>query len=270
MVNFAFWNAGGRDVADLIVALVEEHAIDILILAEYRRPTEFLLEKLNEQRTPDFHFPFSECQRIKIFTRFSREFLLPVVEDSAISIRLLRLPLRREIILASAHLPSKLHWSNEEQMFVAKDLSEMIRTQEEKAQHRRTVLVGDLNMNPFEIGLVAAPALHGVMSRAIAARGERRIRGKTYPFFYNPMWSHFGDLFGSSPGTFYYQKSTPLNYYWNMFDQVLLRPELAEGFAFEHLVILTKIGTVNLTRKNRLPDKAVGSDHLPIVFRLDF
>ena len=31
-------------------------------------------------------------------------------------------------------------------------------------------------------------------------------------------------------GTFYYENAEPVCYFWNMYDQVLLRPELLEGF----------------------------------------
>lgn len=36
---------------------------------------------------------------------------------------------------------------------------------EEKIGHKCTVLVGDLNMNPFETGLIAANGLHATVSK---------------------------------------------------------------------------------------------------------
>ena len=48
-------------------------------------------------------------------------------------------------------------------------------------------------MNPFEHGVVAANGLNAVMARKVAARDTRTVLAHEYPFFYNPMWGHFGD-----------------------------------------------------------------------------
>jgi hypothetical protein len=59
------------------------------------------------------------------------------------------------------------------------------------------VLVGDFNMNPFQEGVVAANGLNAVMARRVAARRRTRVvQEREYPFFYNPMWGHFGDVVG--------------------------------------------------------------------------
>lgn len=45
------------------------------------------------------------------------------------------------------------------------------------------------------------------------------------------MWNHFGDAKSSTAGSYYYDSAEHVNYYfWDMFDQVLIRPELAERF----------------------------------------
>ena len=48
---------------------------------------------------------------------------------------------------------------------------------ENKAGHKRTVLVGDLNMNPFETGLVTASGLNATMTRKL----PRRKNGQSMP-----------------------------------------------------------------------------------------
>jgi len=73
-------------------------------------------------------------------------------------------------------------------MLECTNLSNAIVEEERKAGHSRTILVGDLNMNPFEKGVIAAAGLHAVASRRIAERIERTVQGRSYPFFYNPMW----------------------------------------------------------------------------------
>lgn len=43
-------------------------------------------------------------------------------------------------------------------------------------------------MNPFEKGLIKANGLNAVMDSSIAKKKSRKVQGKSYKFFYNPMW----------------------------------------------------------------------------------
>lgn len=142
-----------------------------------------------------------------------------------------------------------------------------LRRAEEQHRHRRTIVVGDLNMNPFEAGVVNASGLHAMMTQAIVRDGSRDVQGREYPFFYNPMWGFFGDRTPGPPGTYYYRHSGHLSYDWNIFDQVLIRPEALPWFQGD-VEILTKVGDVELLGRHGRPNAEVGSDHLPIVFRL--
>jgi hypothetical protein len=51
---------------------------------------------------------------------------------------------------------------------------------------------------------------------------------------------------------------------------VLLRPDLLPYFDNESLEILTSDGEQSLLSANGLPDTSVASDHLPLVFGLNF
>jgi len=144
-------------------------------------------------------------------------------------------------------------------------IADIVRT-EDKLDHQRTILVGDLNMNPFDAGVVAAQTLHAVMTRQLAGREERTVLGRSYRLFYNPMWSFFGDRTDGPPGTYYHRSSNPGDLFWNIYDQVLLRPSLMDTLVA--LEILTIDGQDDLLTKAGLPDKARCSDHLPILFRL--
>jgi hypothetical protein len=108
------------------------------------------------------------------------------------------------------------------------------------------------------------------MSRRIAARETRTVQARPYHFFYNPMWSHLGDHASDTAGSYYYDNSEQVNYFWNVFDQVLIRPELVNGFDSQQLRILTSAGTSSLVRLDGRPDVSKFSDHLPITFTLEF
>ena len=150
---------------------------------------------------------------------------------------------------------------------LAVELSKEIVRVEDAVGHQRTVVVGDLNMNPFEDGMIGAPALHAVMTRQLARRVQRTVQGKAYRFFYNPMWGYFGDRSPGPPGTYYLRSSKPGNYFWNIYDQVLLRPALMDRLA--RLEVLQHDGSASLLTRRGLPAETNGSDHLPVFFQLD-
>jgi hypothetical protein len=123
-------------------------------------------------------------------------------------------------------------------------------------------------MNPFEDGVVSANGLHGVMSRQIAQRNTRVVQEAEYPFFYNPMWNYLGDYTAGPPGTFYYTAAEHKVFFWNIFDQVLIRPDLLPHFNNQDLMVLHHDGENSLLSRSGLPDDTLGSDHLPIYFKL--
>jgi len=244
--------------------------VDVVILAESAISPSSLLATLNSAAGSGFHLSSGVSKGITILTRFSREFLRPVFESDHVSMGRLMLPARSEILLAAVHLPSKLYWSNESQSFECVELARRIAEEEDRLGHQRTVLVGDMNMNPFEPGLVSSIGLNAVTSRRIAERETRTVQGRAYRLFYNPMWGHFGDVRGDTAGSYFYDSAEHLNYFWNVFDQVLLRPELAKRFNSDQLSIVKSVGARFLVRGDGRPDATLYSDHLPIVFELDF
>jgi hypothetical protein len=124
-------------------------------------------------------------------------------------------------------------------------------------------------MNPFDKGLVSADGLNAVSSRQVASRGSRQVRSRQYPFFLNPMWAHFGERSGHPPGSYYYDRAELVNYYWNIFDQVLVRPDIMDRCAGEGIKILTKAGDASLLQKDGTPDSECFSDHLPLLFDIE-
>lgn len=80
------------------------------------------------------------------------------------------------------------------------------------------------------------------------------------------MWSLFGDGSPGPAGTYYYHNAQHTEYFWNMFDQVLIRPELLDSFKNEDLEIIDSDGSRSFLSANGLP---IASDHLPVFFRLN-
>lgn len=267
--RFLFWNINRKPIADAVADLALSDQIDVVALVECEVNPVTLLLALNRDVHGGFHFAESLCKAVRIFTRFSLNFMRPVWESDRVSIRRLSLPLRSEILLVVAHLPSKLHMSDDSQTFECVELARQIIIEEGRAGHRRSVVVGDFNMNPFEHGIVATTGMHAISSRQVVNREFRTVQGREYPFFYNPMWAYFNDVASTTAGSYYYDAAEHVNYFWNVFDQVLVRPELAARFDGSQLKIVTSIGGRSIVRPDGRPDPEF-SDHLPIVFEVEF
>ncbi len=270
MTSFLFWNLNRKPLQDMVASLALHYEVDVLMLVECSIEPGVLLRTLNRDDGADYSYALGVSRgKAEIYTRFPCEFLRPKQDQDRLTIRHLRLPGRSDILLAVTHYPSKMHWSDADQASQCGPLlAQPIQLAEDDVGHRRTLLVGDLNMNPFEHGMVEASGLHAVMTRRIAERRARIVQGREYPFFYNPMWGLFGDASPGPPGTYYNRRPKPREYFWHMFDQVLIRPDLLPLFRNEDLEIVTSDGSTSLLTRNQLPDGTVASDHLPLFFRL--
>ena len=80
------------------------------------------------------------------------------------------------------------------------------------------------------------------------------------------MWNFLGD-FNEPYGTFFYNSGKAENTYWNIYDQVIIRPSLRKNFVDSSLNIISKVKNVSLLDKKGHPDDKF-SDHLPIVFEI--
>lgn len=269
MMSFLFWNLGKKHLLDSVAALALNYDIDILMLVENIINPIDILNALNNSSEPSYHYsPCLNCNKVYIFTKFSSNFITIKYETPRLTIRQLKLPGRIEFLLAVTHFIDKGNYKSSSQHEEAESLAENIREIENDVGHSRTVLVGDLNMSPFDDGVVGARALHGVMSRRIASNVERRVQNKCYSFFYNPMWCLFNDGTRGPPGTYYCSESEHVAFFWYMFDQVMVRPELIDKFNIDSLHIVESDGFMSFLSQRGTPIANV-SDHLPITFRIE-
>jgi len=267
MVKFLFWNLNRKNIEPLIASIARQRDVDVIILAECESSRK-VLGAINQSNRRKYNYHVDAVKRIEIFSRFPRPYLTSLGSYNGLNFRKLMTPIGAEILLVSAHLSSKFHMSEADQMFECTRLVSKIQEFEDRLGHRRTVVVGDLNMKPFELGMVASHGFHAVSSRQIAKRMTREIKGETYHFFYNPMWNCLGDQNSGPPGTYYYDTSSPINFYWNTFDQLLIRPSLLKNFVGNDLEIITFANGINLLNTDGKPNMNLASDHLPVFFTL--
>jgi hypothetical protein len=269
MPTVLFWNTFRKALPREIADLCHECAADILILAESRLDTATFLPLLNDGQRQVYTEPLNPSSKLRIFTRLPQNSVQLIADLGGISIRRIAPPVGQDFILVAVHFIGKTAYKELDQAFQTTRLNNAIQSAELRAGHSRTVLVGDFNMNPFEAGVVSSDGVHAVMDRRIALQGSRIVSGERCDFFYNPMWSRMGPNASGPPGTYYYRDSTHVTYFWNTFDQVMVRPALIDFLPENHLHVVSSISGNTLLRANGTPNRTAFSDHLPLVFKLE-
>jgi endonuclease/exonuclease/phosphatase family metal-dependent hydrolase len=269
MTALMFWNVGRRDDAQAIGQLCRDYDVDILLLAEAETPSARLTTEINNETGSGrmlWELPHLGESRIRALTRYMPGFVRPTFDDGHVKMLELRQPIGLPLLIVAVHLPSKLWSDDDDQEYRIRQLRIDVTAQESRSGHQNTVIIGDLNVNPFEDALTAADGLHAVMDKLVATRPPRTVQGRTWDYFYNPMWSRLGDDSVGPSGTYWRTGSALVNHFWNTFDQVLLRPGLLPCYDPAYLVIPDHVGSRPILK----PDggSSALSDHLPVVIEL--
>ena len=138
---------------------------------------------------------------------------------------------------------------------------------ESKVGHSNTIIVGDFNANPFEEMCINANCFHAIPSAKESKKVQRIVNSYNYKMLYNPMWNFFGDCHQTG-GTYFKANTGIKTYFWNIFDQVLLAPNMIDCFKPDSLEIVHSINNQSLLNKRGIPDVNKYSDHLPIFFKI--
>ena len=268
MAKIIFWNMDRRPLPELAAALVTDHAVDLFLVAESDGTTA-TLDAINAVTAGAFREEAGpRMDRIRIFSRLPLGAITPVSDPDGA--RIVRVASQQgDVLLAAVHMRSMLFADDNDQFSRCVLMKNAVSEAERQVDlDSRTVLVGDFNANPFDLGLIGTLGLHAVMSRDVASGGGREVDTAYYTFFYNPMWSFLGDHPpGAPPGSYYYP-GKHCSSIWHIMDQVLVRPALLDRFSTETVKVVHTAGTQSLLDERGRPARAWSSDHLPLVFEL--
>jgi hypothetical protein len=264
VLKFVFWNIGRKPLINELKEILKDKKADILALAEFDGEANELLIALSNDNMNYYLIPQIGCQRITILSKIMPKHFHHRAETEYYTIKEISVPGGYKLLVVFIHFPSKLFMTDDDQMVESQMFKQEIEMAEKQCQNYNTIIIGDFNMNPFEKGMVAASAIHSIPCSLTAKERKRVIKGREYSMFYNPMWNLFGDN-DNKPGTYYYKKASHLVYFWNIFDQVIIRPGLIDKFNSKSLEIISKAGEISLVDENHRPCL---SDHLPIFFSL--
>lgn len=262
ILKIAFWNTHNNQMINPIIAdIFYENKINLIVLAEYLADAGELIRELQKKHIQIFPYSTSGCDRVTMFGTIRQ--VTPGNQNKYYSIQLIN----QNNILCGIHLPSPLYSGHQERRNIIIDMVlEDIQKLENDLESSNTIILGDFNENPYDAGCLSADKFHGISSADDAIKGSRKIMGKSFKMFYNPTWNLFGD-FQYPPGTYYHKGSHPCHSFWNLYDQVILRPSMRTYFIEKSLKIITKTQNHTLVDVYQHPRKDI-SDHLPIMFEI--
>jgi hypothetical protein len=273
MVSFLFWNLARNPKTFVCIGrLAVTYDIDVFFLAECPPDAGSIVVELNPRGRGLYQVVDGGTSKVRGISRLPASEFFFHFNNLHGDLTIWNLAIDEsggdQIQLAVVHLPSKVGGNKpEDQQAAATEVAREIVEYEDLEGCQNTVVLGDLNMNPFEPGMVLVSGFHGAMTKGIAGSPDRIWRKEGYRRLYNPMWGLFGDRTPGPPGTHYWNSSVTSNQHWHMFDQVLLRPSLMDRLT--SIQILDHDGEHRLVNEQGQPTKKYLSDHLPILFTLD-
>lgn len=265
MARIIFWNVNKKDLTSFVCAMTASTKADIVVLNENIVSSAETLQALQNKVSNKFYSPGAiPKRRFHCFCRSRESDLSEIHSGSRTSVRKLHIG-HHKTLLALVHGVDIRNYDPATRQSFAQSLAEEIRFVREQQGTNKLVILGDFNMNPYDTGMNLAAGMNAMMTRLCVERGYRKHIGEKYDFYYNPMWSLFGDNTDGPAGTVY-NTSNQGPYGWSMIDQVIINHSIVG--LFHHVSILTQAGTESLTDSKGRPDADKVSDHFPILVEL--
>lgn len=169
-----------QDLRAIVARAAVEREVDVLLLAECVILDDEMAQALIEATGRTFFAIAEAGDKVRLFSvyepeRWTMRYAQP---NGRLTIWSLDAIENRAILVVSAHLTSKMNAKPSSQASEAAVMAKEIIRAESTSNHERTLVVGDLNMNPFDDGITDANAFHAVMTRRIAARERRKVQGE--------------------------------------------------------------------------------------------
>jgi exonuclease III len=262
-----FWNVNKKDLTHFVCAIAKSTMADVIVLNENQVASGETLQALQQNVSGDFDIPLASESSKKRFHCFCRKPTLDMSEvhsGTRTSVREFKVGSHR-LLLALVHGVDMRNNDAETRQDRARSLAEEMRFVKKEKNTNKLVMLGDFNMNPYDRGMNLATGLNAMMTTECVSRSSRRYDEKEYEFYYNPMWSLFGDKTDGPAGTIY-DTSNQGPYGWSMLDQVLIHHSIVK--LFHDVKIMDQAGEFSLKNARGRPDSNKASDHFPILVSL--
>ncbi len=260
-MKLLFWNINNKSLTNEVAELILESNCDICAFAEMGDETyKGIINNLQESNNIDcYPYPTPGCDRIKIIIAGQVDEISLLNQHKYYSLIKVRKN-EHEFILGFVHFPSKFHHSLDELRRASETLCDQIIFEEKMHSIADSIIIGDFNVDPFEMPMVSFSGMGATNGLACSNREEVTRGGEKTRLFYNPMWTLYS-LYKDRPGTHRYSRLGEDVVSWHFLDQVVIRPTLIDNFQLESLKMVKGTENYNYLNNNQTP---VMSDHLPL------
>ena len=258
-MKILFWNLKNNSNEKWVADIIRENDVDIAIFAEYKSTSfDYVLSCLKNYLQYD---GYGACEKITLLCKQSVETIVRREQNRYTLYSCFAEGTRYNI--AGIHLPAPPSSDSNDRKSIIRDIVQDISEQEKTAKNWFTIVIGDFNCNPFDEEIIQKDAFNAVLFKQLITKQETiKYNNKKLRRFYNPI-IHYLSEDTSTYGSLYYSSgSAPL--YWNSFDQVLVRKELANS-----LISLEYIRFISGKKllKDVKPNDSI-SDHLPLLVNI--
>ncbi|WP_413299739.1 hypothetical protein AA0X95_16670 [Bacillus sp. 1P10SD] len=275
-----FWNVEKKDLSEEIGEIANHHKADFILIGELiSKDTKKYKAELEKS---GYKLRTTSTAKVKIFDRFSSspQKTVSIPKDDVHYSQRNRITSMiyningHKVLLVGIHLFSKASMKRESSRLNFGGLTlDVIKYIEDQHKIDKTIIIGDFNINPFESGMIDFFGMNATMSKNIALHRERIISKQKKRFLFNPSWevySKVGEL-NKPVGTYYFEDTyDTLVPYWNLLDQVLISPNLVHNSLSFEIVSSAGDKVPTLLNEKFLPDAEQYSDHLPILYKIQF
>lgn len=262
MLNILFWNLHKTSIGDYISKCIAENDIDLAIFSEYDGIDLKTVEKsLGSMYT---------CVEVQVDTKvvlLAKATLTISIKHEQHRYIIYRVNSGiKEYILAAVHLQDRRNYSTSDRVETIRSLVSDIEEAEKELGCTNTIIIGDINANPYDEELLSKYAFNAVLFKSIIHENEfTNPKSATKKRrFYNPI-IHYLSEETQTYGSFYYENNfmTP---YWYCLDQVLVRRSLVNHL--QHVKYLKSIDESSLVSGSKKTPEVTISDHLPLLVNL--
>ena len=271
-MNIVFWNTNCIRsneikfdvITESILDIVNENNVDLLILAEYTPDINRLCHMANIASRKQFKPLQSLNGNTRIYGLIRSNYKVEHLQDHECYMIIKILTNTYTLIIAMIHGVSKLHYRDKDQEALMRMFHSDIAVYENMHTCKNTIAIGDFNVNPFELACIDADCMHAIPFPEEVKNPSRKVIIGEKLKFYNPTWKFMGKR-NPPYTTYHYSADGRLgNFYWNAFDQVLIRPSLIKAFNESTFSIITQTKNHSLINRTQKPNKLNYSDHLPL------
>lgn len=270
-LSFLSWNVAEQLPTHHLTTLARRARLDLLLLAGQPGFLNTILTSLGDRwrsLTPD-HDRSTALLTCRTDLTANNELL---TDDDLLTITRLDFPRRKPLLITHVHMPDERSGLADPIIRMARvaerawRVNRCLRDAEATCHTNRSIVVGDLKMDPFHPAVLGARGLSAAMTCSEVKRSDTSVFGETQPILYNPMWGCYGDRTDGPSGTDYQIPDGESVGGWHIYNQVLLRPSLMDNV--RELRILASDGWESLVTSTGLPNFAAGIHHLPVLTRL--